>query len=108
MGRSKIMTRAIYNTIPVLFSACAVWAQSSPAPAFEVASIKSASPDNSKVVAQGNGARVMIRTGCNGDKGRYSCTNIGVRDLIARAYGMKNYQISGPGWIDSERYDIAA
>jgi uncharacterized protein (TIGR03435 family) len=29
--------------------------------------------------------------------------------LIKLAFGVKDYQISGaPGWIDSERYDIAA
>ena len=50
----------------------------------------------------------MVRTGCNSDKARFSCTNISVKDMIARAYGMKAYQISGPGWIESERYDVAA
>jgi uncharacterized protein (TIGR03435 family) len=28
--------------------------------------------------------------------------------LLTRAYGVKMYQISGPDWIDSERYDIVA
>jgi uncharacterized protein (TIGR03435 family) len=41
--------------------------------------------------------------------GRLSATNITVRELIRLAYGVKDYQIErAPGWIDTERYDIAA
>ncbi|HEY6305296.1 MAG TPA: TIGR03435 family protein [Candidatus Angelobacter sp.] len=28
--------------------------------------------------------------------------------LLARAYGMRAYQISGPNWMETERYDIDA
>src|SRR5579863_9583054 len=28
--------------------------------------------------------------------------------LVMRAYGLKDYQVSGPAWMDSERYEIAA
>lgn len=35
-------------------------------------------------------------------------TNTSLRDLIETAYGVRAYQISGPDWIKSERYDIAA
>jgi uncharacterized protein (TIGR03435 family) len=31
-----------------------------------------------------------------------------VRDLIAMAYRVKNYQVSGPDWISTERFDINA
>jgi uncharacterized protein (TIGR03435 family) len=31
-----------------------------------------------------------------------------LRALILRAYELKDYQVSGPGWMDSERYEIAA
>jgi uncharacterized protein (TIGR03435 family) len=31
-----------------------------------------------------------------------------LKALLMRAYELKNYQIGGPAWIDSERYDIAA
>lgn len=41
--------------------------------------------------------------------GRLTATNITVRELIRLAYGMKDYQIEhAPGWIEGERYDIAA
>jgi len=42
-------------------------------------------------------------------KGALTVTNAGMRELIRMAFGVKDYQIQGaPGWIDKERYDIAA
>jgi uncharacterized protein (TIGR03435 family) len=41
--------------------------------------------------------------------GRLTVTNETLKELIKLAFSVKDYQISGaPGWIDSERYDIAA
>jgi bla regulator protein blaR1 len=41
--------------------------------------------------------------------GRLTATNITLRELIRLAYGVKDYQIEhAPGWLDGERYDIAA
>jgi uncharacterized protein (TIGR03435 family) len=31
-----------------------------------------------------------------------------LRTLIMRAYGLKDYQIAGPAWMDSDRYRVAA
>jgi bla regulator protein blaR1 len=71
------------------------WAQESQA--FEVASIKP-SRDSS---AESN---LDSAPG-----GRLTATNITVRELIRLAYGVKDYQIErAPGWVDGERYDIAA
>src|SRR5215468_1461611 len=79
-------------------SGCFVaYAQSGP-PAFEVASIKQAAPQQM--------GRMMVRMG--GDPGRVDYANVSLKDVLARAYGMKRYQISGPAWLDSERYDITA
>jgi uncharacterized protein (TIGR03435 family) len=43
------------------------------------------------------------------DPGQFSFTSAVLRDLLFRAFGLDDYeqQISGPAWIDSERYDIA-
>ena len=68
-----------------------------PAPAFEVASIK---PNNS-----GDG-RVMMQ---QQPGGRFTATNIPLRLLIRNAYQLQDFQIVGaPSWINSERYDIVA
>lgn len=41
--------------------------------------------------------------------GRFWARNISVKDLIEKAYELPGNQITeGPGWIDSERYDIEA
>ncbi len=76
---------------------CAAFGQTNP-PAFEVASIKAAAPQE-----QG---RMMVRMG--GDPGRVDYANVSLKDVLARAYNVKRFQISGPSWLDSERYDITA
>jgi uncharacterized protein (TIGR03435 family) len=67
-------------------------------PAFEVASVKQAAPIT--------GNRIMVRMG--GDPSRVDYANVSLKDVVARAYGLKRYQVHGPSWIDSERYDIVA
>lgn len=39
---------------------------------------------------------------------RASYRNITLKSLLTRAYNLKPFQISGPAWIDSERYDVLA
>ena len=70
---------------------------------FEVASIKPA--------AQQPMGRMM--TGMRGgpgtrDPGQVTFTNISLAFLIARAYDVKNFQVSGPSWMDGEHFDITA
>ena len=41
--------------------------------------------------------------------GRLTATNVTARTLILRAFQLKDIQISGgPGWIDTDRYDVSA
>jgi uncharacterized protein (TIGR03435 family) len=67
-----------------------------PAPSFDVASIK---PDHS-----GTGLfRIKL------EPGRFVANNVTLRFLLQYAYRVKDAQILGaPGWIDSEHYDIEA
>jgi len=62
---------------------------------FDVASIKPARPD-----ARGYSIRPF--------SGRLSAENVTLKLLIAEAYHVYDFQISGPKWIDSERYDLEA
>jgi uncharacterized protein (TIGR03435 family) len=66
-------------------------------PAFEVASVRlNRSGDFSSSASRFPGGRITI-------------TNNTLKDLIRYAYDLKDYQVfGGPGWIHSERYDIAA
>lgn len=40
--------------------------------------------------------------------GQFTATNMTLRLLLAEAYHLKPYQIAGPPWIDSQRYNILA
>ncbi|MBI4875762.1 MAG: TIGR03435 family protein [Acidobacteria bacterium] len=90
------MIRDLAGATLFVLASCAV--QTQPPPAFEVASIKPAAPMT--------GGRMMVRMG--GDPGRINYTGVTLKDVLARAYDVKRYQISGPSWLDSERYDIVA
>ena len=43
-----------------------------------------------------------------GDPGMVDYKNVSLKALIARAWEMKEYQVSGPDWLDTERFDIVA
>src|SRR5580704_11091362 len=78
-------------------SAQAPQAADAPLPSFEVASIKQ---DHS-----GTHNRFFRL----GDPSRFVTTNMPAKDLIVYAYNIKPFQVSGgPGWIDSEGFDIEA
>jgi len=78
---------------PVLLIALAAYAQT---PSFEVASIKPAVP----IIGRGG------RASASGDRVTYANTTL--LNVLARAYLVKGYQVDGPSWIRSERYDIIA
>jgi uncharacterized protein (TIGR03435 family) len=44
----------------------------------------------------------------NSDQGRITATNATLRNLIVLAYGLKDYQVEGPDWLRTERFDLAA
>jgi hypothetical protein len=92
------MLRAIMGAGLVVFACCAALAQT-----FEVASVKPAAP------ITGNRIMVMMRGGPGTpDPGQITYTNVSLQNVLINAYGVKGFQISGPGWLDSERYDIVA
>jgi uncharacterized protein (TIGR03435 family) len=68
-----------------------------PAPSFEVASIK---PNKTG----GHRTRMQIAPG-----GRVIAENVTIKLLMEEAYGVRDFQISGaPGWFDSEHYNLDA
>jgi uncharacterized protein (TIGR03435 family) len=42
------------------------------------------------------------------DSTRLTYTNVSVRDCIMSAWNVKAYQIDGPDWVGTDRYDLAA
>ena len=81
------------RTLVFLALASACWGQAE----FEVASIK---PSTSI----GNGMSMNLRPGAT-----FAATNVTLHMLITFAYDIRDHQLSGgPGWMDSDRYDILA
>ena len=81
----------------VLLAAGVLCAQPTAPLTFEVASIKPASPDSRATMIHfmpGGGLEIRGAT---------------LRMLIANAYDVRDFQISGgPGWVGSDRFDIDA
>lgn len=42
------------------------------------------------------------------DRGRLTATNVSLKGLIVRAYELQGYQVEGPDWLGSERFDVSA
>jgi uncharacterized protein (TIGR03435 family) len=98
------MLRAIIGAGLAVVCCGAVFSQTPEAlPSFEVASVKPAAP----MIA----GRMMI--GMRGgpgtpDPGQITYTNVSIKNVLTNAYNVKGYQIQGPDWLDSVRFDIAA
>src|ERR1700679_3218411 len=89
--------RPIIRVIWGLGLVVAAWSQAV-GPAFEVATIKpSAAPIEGRLTG------LMMRS-----PGRVSYDYVSLENLMAQAYRIKNFQISGPEWLHSERFDIVA
>src|ERR1700722_2401429 len=76
-----------------------------PTEQFEVASVKPSAP-----VPPSGGVYFGPARGGPGtpDPGLITWTYARLRDLLMTAYDMKAYQVKGPVWLDTERYDIVA
>src|ERR1035438_7727950 len=82
-----------------LLMAGAVFGQTPAAPpAFEVASVKPAPPPTPG----------SIKVQMGGDPGMVDYKNVSLKTVIALAYEMKEFQISGPDWLEAARFDILA
>ncbi len=66
-------------------------------PVFEVASIKPNLSDSES-----------RRTGTD-PGGRFTATNVSLKQLICYAFDARDFQVTGgPGWMDTEKFDLAA
>ena len=77
---------------------CAAFAQPPARPEFEVASIK-ASP---------NQPPNMAEIGIHVDGAQFRITYFPLREYIRVAYRLKGNQLTGPDWMDTEHFDLAA
>jgi uncharacterized protein (TIGR03435 family) len=100
MERVYTPMRVIRSGLLGIALAMALFAQSTPVrPEFEVASIKPS-------VAAPAGTQVHV--GVQIDGAQVHCTYLSAKDYIRIAYKLKDYQVTGPDWLASERFDIHA
>jgi uncharacterized protein (TIGR03435 family) len=82
-----------------LFAAAAAVGQSADFPAFDVASVKVSQPGT----AGGPRRRENIQV----SPGTVTMRNVSLKSSIRWAWHVAEYQVSGPDWLDSQRYEIA-
>jgi uncharacterized protein (TIGR03435 family) len=97
---SRGMRLHTISAIP-LFIVAAAHAQPTPSrPAFEVASVKP--------VISGRGGPGPLHGGPGTDSPGELTGAASLKALLMRAFNLKAYQIAGPAWMESERYQITA
>jgi uncharacterized protein (TIGR03435 family) len=89
------MLRTAVTANWIVLAALAAFGQSEAPLAFEVASVK---PNDS-----GSGS-----SHTNGTTGQLTITNRSLKDLIEMAYSVHDFQIVGPEWLGSVKFDIVA
>jgi len=89
-----------------VLSATTAFAQTKPA--FEVATIKPAPPMDMAKVAAALQAGGKMPIGANVEVLRAEYRYLDLRSLMSYAYGVKPYQIAGPDWMATTRFDIVA
>ena len=87
----------------VLAAGAALAQTPAPGPAFEVASVKPAAPLDRGQMLSG-----QMHVGMKIDAARVDIGGMSLADLIRVAYRVKPYQVSGPDWMASERFDVLA
>ena len=92
------MTRSALPVGMFVLAACEAFGQS-PAPAFDVASIRPSQGGRAE-----GGRRESIQLSPDG----VTMRNVSLRSCIRWAYHIIDVQVNGPEWIASERFDIAA
>jgi uncharacterized protein (TIGR03435 family) len=94
--------RMIRSVVLCVAGSALLLAQTAPPRAeFEVASIKPSAAGP----AVGTG---HVHVGVQIDGAQVHCTYLSVRDYLRIAYQVREYQISGPEWLASDRFDIHA
>jgi uncharacterized protein (TIGR03435 family) len=88
----------------------AVWAVAASAqsrPAFEAASIRPSVPiDGPTMMAMIRSGKMPLGAHISSSRAEY--TYLDLETLLTYAYGVKRYQITGPDWMSSTRFDIVA
>jgi uncharacterized protein (TIGR03435 family) len=98
-----MLKRAILSVLVLIVAAIAAQSQLAK-PAFEVAVVRPAEPPS---------PTRRIRIGISGgpgssDPSRVTAESVSMTELLMRAYDVKRYQLSGPAWMETERFSVSA
>ena len=94
--------RMIWSGLLGVAASAVLLAQGAPAgPEFEVASVKPSTAGPAVGAGQ-------VHVGVQIDGAQVHCTYLSLKDYIRIAYQVKDFQITGPDWMASERFDIHA
>lgn len=96
------MTRTIVGSSLIVFASCA-FAQTAPL-SFEAASLKPTQSEEKD-------GRVMRRLAGgpgSSDPGRFTYSNVTLKLMLEMAYNLKEFQVTGPDWIDNIGFDLIA
>jgi uncharacterized protein (TIGR03435 family) len=105
----KFKNRIVSALILLLFASAIARAQTPQRKlSFDVATIRPAAPLDTAQIAADMKAGRMPKIGQDIDATRATYTYTQLDQLIAIAYKMRLYQISGPPWLSQERFDIVA
>ena len=108
MARSSILLSIAAG---LMLTTAITFGQTAAAPAFEVASVRPSSLDMVKLATQVRTTGQMPRIGAHVNGARAEYIFMGLKELIAEAYRVRPFQITGPDWLNglgAPRYDIMA
>jgi uncharacterized protein (TIGR03435 family) len=89
----------------LVFAGAFAFGQATPSRTFEVASVKASAPGWERGGVYFGPARGGPGTA---DPGQITWTYANLKSMLVTAYDVKAYQINGPAWLDTERYDVVA
>lgn len=101
-------TRGIFRRLTVCLALTAAVGFAQTGPTFEVSTVKPAAPLDMAKMAAAIQSGQMPKIGPHVDAARAEYTYVTLKELIAIAYEVKAYQITGPDWLASQRFDIVA
>jgi hypothetical protein len=98
----------IFRKVTFCLALTAIAALAQTKPAFEVATIKPSPPLDAAKLAAAMQAGGKMPVGANVDGLRAEYLYLDLKSLMTYAYGVKPYQITGPDWMATTRFDIVA
>lgn len=106
----KLRYRFFFVFFAISLFACTIASGQTPKtkPAFDVATVKPSPPLDPQKIAADMQAGKMPRMGVFVNASRAEYIQMPLKSLIAIAYKVKPYQITGPDWLGNERFDIEA